>query len=309
MAICIFCRGDGTSLEHVVAHGIGGRKTIDRMCKPCNSDFGTRIDGPLVNHKLIEYERARLGIAGKSEVPQPLAAGRLADDPDVRVHNVVSNDGTAPQVQTGVIRSRNAAGEEVIRVVGGNEEEVLEAANKVLRRDGHDPITLETLRAHAKVTKERPWVAIDIRANTVSFRPGLVKIAYEVAWMALGDAYLDDPIGENVRAALRDKSLKPEELDTRLNATFALLPEQPLVSFFQPSPDMHTIALFVQDGKLNAWVRIFRVFEAVLPIAATARRDVEKVITVDPVAGTWTEEPFDDALLRNVLGNGWKGAD
>jgi HNH endonuclease len=298
MAICIFCRGDGSSLEHVVAHGIGGRKTIDRMCKPCNSDFGARIDAKLVNHPLVQFERARLGIAGKSEVPQPLVSGRLADDPDVRVHNVVSDDRTGPQIQTGVIRSTNAAGQEVIRVVGASEEEVLEAANKVLKRDGHEPITLETLRAHAKATNDRPWIAVDIRASTVSFRPALVKIAYEVAWMALGEMYLDDPIGENVRTVLRDTSVKPEDLGTRLNATFAMLPEQPLVPFFQPSADVHTIALFVQERQLYAWVRIFRAFEAILPIAETPRRDVEKVITVDPVAGTWIEEPYEEALQR-----------
>lgn len=299
MAICIFCRKEGSSLEHVIPEGIGGRKTIDRVCKPCNSDFGTRVDGPLINHALIEIVRARLGIAGKTDVPQPLAAGHLADDPDVRVLNVVADDGTAPQIQTRAFRSTNAAGEEAIRVVGSNEDEVLAATNKILTRAGLAPITRETLRAHAKVTSERPWIAIDVRANTVSFYAALVKIAFEVAWMTLGDAYLDDPIGENVRAALRDNSIEPTELASRLHATFALLPKQPLRPAFRPHDDVHTIALFIQDGKLYAWVRIFQVFEAVLPIAAAATANVEKVITVDPVEGTWTEEPYQDALRRS----------
>ena len=298
MAICIFCRKEGSSLEHVIPEGIGGRKTIDRVCTPCNSDFGTRVDGPLINHKLIEIVRARLGIAGKSDVPQPLAAGHLADDPDVRVLNVVAEDGTAPQIQTRAFRTKIAPGEEAIRVVGSSEDEVLAATNKILTRAGLKPITREMLRTHAKVTSERPWIAIDLRASTVSFYAALVKIAYEVAWMALGDAYLDDPIGEKVRSALRDKSVEPTEFGTRLDAPFALLPEQPLRPSLWPGDDVHTIALFMEDGKLYAWVRIFRVFEVVLPIAATPRPDVETVITVDPVAGTWTEETYEEALLR-----------
>jgi len=301
MAICIFCRKEGSSLEHVIPEGIGGRKTIDRVCKPCNSDFGTRVDGPLINHKLIEIVRARLGIVGKSDVPQPLAAGHLADDPEVRVLNVVSENGSAPAIQTRAFRSRNDAGEEAVRVVGSSEDEVLEATNKILVRAGQKPITLETLRAHARVADERPWIAIEFRASTLSFYAALVKIAYEVAWMALGDAYLDDPIGENARSVLRDKTVEPTELSARLDATFALLPERPMLPFFQPRDDEHTIALFAQDAKLHAWVRIFQVFEAVLPIAARAAADVEKVITVDPVAGTWEEQPYEDALLRQVL--------
>lgn len=309
MANCIFCREDGSSVEHVVPEGIGGRKTTDRVCTPCNSDFGTRVDAKLVDHPLVAFERARLGIAGKSDVPQPLASGHLADDPAVRVLNVVSAEGTAPQIQTGRVKSKNAAGEDVVRVFGGDEHEVLQAVNKVLTRAGEKPLTLEQLRAVAKVTDERPEIAVEIRMSTVSFRPALVKIAYEVAWMAIGDTYLDDPIGEVVRAALRDKSLLPEDLGTRLQARFAILPEQPLVPFLRPAPDAHSIALFAANGQLYVWVRIFSVFEALLPIAAATPASASKLITVDPVAGTWTEEPFDDALLRHVLGDGWKGAD
>ena len=211
----------------MIPEGIGGRKTIDRVCKPCNSDLGTRIDGPLVNHPLGEIVRARIGIVGKSGAPQPLVTGRLADDPDVRVFNVVSEDGAAPRIQTRVFRSTNAAGEEAVRVVGGSEDEVLAAMNKVLTRRGHKPITVDTLRANARVTHERPWITIDIRASTVSFYMALVKIAYEVAWMAQGDAYLNDAVGENVRSALRDKAVEPTELGARLDATFALLGQHP----------------------------------------------------------------------------------
>ena len=308
METCIFCREIGSSLEHVIAEGIGGRKTIDRVCTPCNSDFGTRIDAKLVDHPLVVFERARLGIAGKSDVPQPLASGYLADDPVVRVLNVVSADGTVPEIQTGRVKSKNAAGEDVVRVFGGNENDVLRAVNKVLTRAGDDPLTLEELRRYAKVTDERPEIAVEIRMSTVSFRPALVKIAYEVAWMALGDAYLSDLIGEAVRAALRDKEMKPEELGMRLTAKFAILPETALVPFFRPSSDGHSIALFAANGKLHAWVRIFGVLEALLPIATTTPVGASKLITVDPVAGTWTEESFDDALLRHVLGEGWQGA-
>lgn len=298
MAKCIFCREDGSSAEHVVPEGIGGRKVIERVCKPCNSDFGTRVDAKLINHPFIALERARLGIAGKSVVPQPLAHGSLADDPDVRVLNFVPEDESGgPEIQTGVTRSTNAAGEEVVRVFGGSEDDVLKAANKVLTRAGHAPLTLEVLRQHVTKTADRPVIAVEIRASTVSFRAALVKIAYEVAWMALGDAYLDDPIGENVRAALRDLNAKPEDLPARLGARFDISPEQPLVRFLRPGGDVHTIALFVANGQLHAWVRIFCVFEALLPIAAATRRDVEKVITVDPAAGTWTEEPFEEALF------------
>lgn len=78
MGTYIFCRGRGTSLEDVVPEAIGGTKTIEKVCRACNSDFGTRIDAKLVDHPAVQMQQARLGINGKSGVPQPLGQRRLA---------------------------------------------------------------------------------------------------------------------------------------------------------------------------------------------------------------------------------------
>ena len=73
--------------EQLYAYAIGGALVIRDVCKPCNDVLGAKFDAPLVDHFMIQMKRHRLKIAGHDgHVPDRLgAAGRAADDPDLRV--------------------------------------------------------------------------------------------------------------------------------------------------------------------------------------------------------------------------------
>jgi hypothetical protein len=55
---CIFCLNERPgSKEHVFALAIGGRLTTDRVCEPCNSTLGSRVDAALSDFFSIRVRR------------------------------------------------------------------------------------------------------------------------------------------------------------------------------------------------------------------------------------------------------------
>jgi transposase, IS6 family len=64
---CIFCLKERPgSEEHVFPLAIGGTLTTDRVCEPCNSTLGSRVDSALTDNFAVRIRRAELGLAGNS---------------------------------------------------------------------------------------------------------------------------------------------------------------------------------------------------------------------------------------------------
>ena len=88
---CIFCLENRSgSEEHVFPLAIGGRLTTDRVCQPCNSTLGSRVDGALTNSFLVQNRRAALGLAGNSGKRPAiydllLGTSKLAEQPGWKV--------------------------------------------------------------------------------------------------------------------------------------------------------------------------------------------------------------------------------
>jgi len=88
---CIFCLHERPpSVEHVFPLAIGGRLTIGRVCKSCNSMLGSRVDAALSDFLPIRQRRAELRLAGNGQVsPLPfdmlLGVLTLAGQPERRV--------------------------------------------------------------------------------------------------------------------------------------------------------------------------------------------------------------------------------
>src|SRR5260221_9747795 len=94
---CIFCLEERPgSEEHVFPSAIGGRLTTDRVCRPCNSTLGSRVDAALSDSFIIRSRRARLGLAGNSGTPPAihemlLGVAKLAKHPERRVKITFNN--------------------------------------------------------------------------------------------------------------------------------------------------------------------------------------------------------------------------
>jgi hypothetical protein len=91
--LCIFCDQErAPSIEHVFPLAIGGTVTTDRVCAPCNSVLGSRVDAALSDFFPVRMRRAEQGPEFKSRRSDQLKrTWRIDPLPD---HRVRSSDRT-----------------------------------------------------------------------------------------------------------------------------------------------------------------------------------------------------------------------
>jgi len=107
-------------------------------------------------------------------------------------------------------RIRNDDGSEAVQIaLDINEIDELEKiAQRERKRAGLEPYTddeIQALMASARRnirTIEQPEVTYAVQFDTWDYQRGICKIVYELAWLWLGDAYLDDPVAEMLRTVI-----------------------------------------------------------------------------------------------------------
>ncbi len=215
---CIFCLKERPgSEEHVFPLAIGGRLTTDRVCESCNSTLGSRVDVALSDNFAVRGRRAQLALAGNSGEPPALyemllGVAKLADDPEKRVQ-VTFNKATNKLD----IRMLHHAADVVLSTEGQVRQITVDVRDKhqipmIIQRErqrhGLPPLSAEQLEAEAQnateniVRVENPSVHIGLTESFAFLRHAMMKISYELAFLWLGESYLDDPSAGALRTAI-----------------------------------------------------------------------------------------------------------
>src|ERR1019366_8089269 len=184
---CIFCLQEKPpSEEHVFPEAIGGTLVIDRFCKDCNSDLGTRADSALSNHPLIAIARSQLNLPGKrGGVPDPFRdvfrIGTLVDDPDQRVR-LSQPTGLGDRLDVALLYKRTETtlpdGSKAVQIVvdARDIDKVRTIIQRERSRAGVAPLTDEELdKALQQVTRgaiEQPWIHHRIPIDIVEYHRG-----------------------------------------------------------------------------------------------------------------------------------------
>ena len=215
---CIFCLKErpGTR-EHVFPRAIGGRLTTDRVCKPCNSVLGGRVDVALSDNFLVRGHRARLRLAGNSGEPPAmhellLGVGRLANNPEQRIE-ITFDERTQKLVTRALHHASDVImqdGSKARRIVVDEKDagELSKIVQRERRRHGATPLSAEALekeisRFRENVTTTKNTSVVFERSYSFAFvRHAMIKIAYELAFLWLGEDYLDDPSAAELRNAI-----------------------------------------------------------------------------------------------------------
>jgi hypothetical protein len=282
---CIFCLNDRPgSLEHVFPFAIGGCLTTDRVCEPCNSMLGSRVDKALTDNFVVRTHRALTGMAGNSGAAPPLhetleGVGELAGYPGRRVHisyNEATNrlDAKALPVVTPLETPDGVQGCHIIL-----DEKDLDKLPRIIQRErkkhGFPPLTEEQLATEVA----RFAASVEVIQNPqVIFRKtckfdfvshALFKIAYELAFLWLGESYLDDPSAAALRTAICSKD---SNSTTRLPAR-ALPAEECSAFFFCSQERKHHIAYaFANHEGIAIAIRVFDIHAAWIWVANDASR-------------------------------------
>ncbi|HEY1749599.1 MAG TPA: hypothetical protein VGG11_22920 [Xanthobacteraceae bacterium] len=141
------------------------------------------------------------------------------------------------------------------------------------KRHGLPPLSSERLAIEAANytvrTVENPLIQIDIQVSFAFLRHAMLKIAYELAFLWLGESYLDDPLAVELREAI----MKDDVASTDALPGYADWAE-PCTAFktWTPHKAHHLAFASVVAGNVVIAVRIFDIYAAAIPVSHDALR-------------------------------------
>ncbi|MFI5020558.1 MAG: HNH endonuclease [Alphaproteobacteria bacterium] len=316
---CIFCLQERSgNKEHVFPLAIGGRLTTDRVCGSCNAMLGSRVDAALSDNVLVRSRRAQLGLAGNSGTPPAahemlLGVAKLAEHPERRVQ-IAFNKATgkldikAIYHASDVVMPDGAKARQII-VDEKDKDQIPKIIQKERERHGVPPLSAEQLAAEVRrwtenvITVENPRVLIERSYSFAYVRHALIKIAYELAFLWLGESYLDDPSAAELRAAICDPD--PASTDG-LPAYVGDAEGCDAFKFWSPNKTHHLAYAVAWKYGISIAVRVFDVHAAVVcvtkdPARYLTGRDTEaklRFLAIEPVSGKMHDTSFMDETLR-----------
>lgn len=320
---CIFCLGERPpSLEHVFPLAIGGRLTTDRVCEWCNSMLGARVDSALGDFLPIRQRRAELKLAGNSATPPNpveilLGVAALAGDAEQRIQtrynastgklehrllhqaaNVVLPDGTK-------IRQ--------ISIDARDKNQIPKIIQRERKRRGMPPLlpdelAIEVAKAAQNVSTISPIpIRKDLSFSFAFLRHAMMKIAYELAFLWLGETYLDDPVAHQLRTAICSPDVaSTDQIPGYIGEAKGC---RVFEMFWTPHPAHHlAYATTLLDSQIVLAVRIFDIQAAVLVVSNDPARYLQgpsdpklRFVAVNSVNGEMRNSSFAEEQHRLVL--------
>lgn len=312
---CIFCLEEkpGTE-EHVFPLAIGGSLVMYRVCVDCNSTLGSKIDTGLTNFDPILWKRGELGLAGNSGTPPSLAnaiegMGTLASDPERKV-KIKYNKLTGKMDMTSIHHRREKrleGGGKAIQIVvdHSNERELPKIIQRERKRHGVRPLTdVEMIEELGKLEVQEiqnPQIILNRKINFSLLRHSVLKIAYELAFMWLGEAYLDDPQA----AFIRDGLMKPTPNSTdAIGGGIKFAPEESMFRAWEKHPTHHRAYGIVMGRQINIAVQIFDIVEGIFPVTHHAKNYVPDMMMINRlrflVLDATTNARFESSFIKEA---------
>lgn len=314
---CIFCSEERPpSLEHVFPLAIGGTITTDRVCEPCNSALGSRVDAALSDFFPIRSRRAKLRLAGNSGDPpawyeiflgQVKLIGQAADRGQTTFNKATGKLDTKQLYHATTIVTPDGRKIRQITLDERDKGELPKIIQRERKRHGLQPLTEEQLALEASTyttnVVENPVVQISLSVSFAYLRHAMMKIAYELAFLWLGEVYLSDPSAVQLREAICKSDIaSTDTLGGYVGDAHACT----AFNFWTPHEDHHLAFAQIVDGSVLISVRVFDLYAAVVVVSREPGRyfrvpsDSKKLrfLSIDAASGRTLDTSFDDESRR-----------
>jgi hypothetical protein len=317
--LCIFCSEERPpSREHVFPLAIGGTITTSRVCEACNSTLGSRVDAALNDFLPIRTRRAQLGLAGHGREPPSQFEILLGDQK--LVGPAANRIRTTFNKATGKLDIRQLHHATDVILPDGrkarqvtldrrDKDQIPKIIQRERKRHGFPPLSKEALAVEAqKFTVnviENPLVQVTISVSFAYLRHAMMKIAYELAFLWLGEFYLDDPLAVELR-----KAICKEDLTSTDGLAGYVGEAEPCTAFrfWTPHEAHHLAFASVVMGVIVVSVRVFDVYAAVIVVSREPGRYVRsaadssklRFLAIDSVSRNTIDTTFDAESRRIV---------
>jgi hypothetical protein len=278
--------------------------------------LGSRVDSALCNFLPVRQRRAELGLAGNSEAsPVPfemlLGIANLAGDPERRIETRYDaataklDHRLLPHAVTVVMPD----GTKVLQISldARDKDQIPKIIQRERKRLGvrplsEDELTAEVSKARQNVTTiEKPAIKKDLSVSFAYLRHAMLKIAYELAFLWLGESYLDDTSAVEMRIAICASDVASTD------GIAGYIGESkgcaPLDGFWTPHAAHHlAYATILQNRQIFVAVRIFDIYAAVVPVSNEPARYLQspvdpklRFLAIDSTTGKmWTSSFWDE---------------
>jgi len=232
----------------------------------------------------------------------------MADDPEQKVRFVPdSKTGQlAPQVLYKSIRKTLDNGTDVVQITIDARQvgEIEKIIQRVHRREDLPLLSDEEIQAQIGATKanmgriDQPEVKFGLEVDIWNYHRAVFKIAYELAWLWLGDEYLDDPVAEQLRNMILKDARDGIKGKVQFGADIA-----PLAPW-KDEPNVHIGFCSGVGHAICISVRIFDSICGAVSVSETADRYPTigngNFVMIDPQTGVSRNTTLADELVRVV---------
>ncbi len=205
---CIFCNKlkaeKAFNKEHVIPETIGGKYTVDSVCRECNEKLGKEIDTPLVRNKIMAIGRNEFRIRrGNRRIPSAFK-GQYADGTGQKYTIEFNEKGEAYSVQMSEVNS--TPNNINITVDAKNKNHGFELLDRELKKRGLENV--DPNQIEFKESKGTKKILIDsVRNDALIF--GALKIAFEFTHEVCPD-YIESELSDIYRKILLEPKLNEE---------------------------------------------------------------------------------------------------
>jgi hypothetical protein len=314
---CIFCSLDRPpSEEHVFPLAIGGTVKTDRVCEPCNSTLGSRVDAALSDFFPIRMRRAALHLAGNSRTApawheiflgKVKLLGQTADQAHVTFNKETGKLDT--RLLKHVVETVTPDGKNIIQITldARDKDQLPKIIARERKRRGLPPLSDEQLAKEANnyktTTVSNPLIQINPSISFAFLRHAMMKIAYELAFLWLGELYLDDPLAAELRAAICSPDLASTN---KFTGYVGIAEDCEIFKFWTPHEGHHLAYAHVVADNVVISVRVFDIYAAAIVVSRESARyfqshaDDKKLrfLAIDAVSGKTVETSFSQESRR-----------
>lgn len=295
---------------------MGGTLTTERVCSKCNSDLGERIDAALINFPPISSRRAKLGLAGNSKsVPNPLdfltGQSELVGEVAGRLQTTIdkTTDGLRHRQLFHSAEIVSPDGQKTVQVtIDERDKDQIPTIIKRTRAKYKLPPLSESELAIAAEnyetrTIENPLIVKELQFSFAYLQHAMLKIVYELAFIWLGEAYLEDPLAEQLRSAILSRNLNSAD-----PYAYGIRDANEHQAFFcwTPNEAHHLAYSELIAGKIVIAVRLFDAYAVTVVVSNDASRYINsasdlsklKFMAMDSVSGKKIQTSFPEEKAR-----------
>lgn len=175
-----------------------------------------------------------------------------------------------PRIRYSSTRIEQDDGSEAVQVAFdisqiGELEKIAQRARKQAGLGPYSEDEIQALLASARQnmrTIEQPEVLYTVKMDTWDYQRGMCKIMYELAWLWLGDAYIDDPVAEMLRTVIVSGT------EQRIAGRITMGTVEPPLSLWNGERKAHIGTQ--QDDRFFVGVRVFDLVSGMLAVTNRA---------------------------------------